>query len=67
MKIRPVTMKQLREYFKDYRSAFPDWAVEHDVVLARSEGPIKQHIAFEALRTGYTGPRTPWNSSSLLA
>jgi len=56
VKIKPMTKTQLVEYFRVYRDAFPDWRVEHDVVLVRSNGPIKQHIAFEALRAGSYRP-----------
>ena len=56
IKIKPLTKRQLAEYFSDYRAAFPDWTEEHDVVLTRSGGPIKQHIAFEALRGGAYRP-----------
>jgi hypothetical protein len=56
VKIQPLTKSQLVGYFNDYRSAFPDWEVEHDVVLARSDGPLKQRIAFEALRSGAYRP-----------
>jgi hypothetical protein len=54
--VKPLTKRQLIECFTDYRGAFPDWTVEHDVVLTRSEGPLKQHIAFEALRSGAYRP-----------
>jgi hypothetical protein len=56
IKITPLTKRQLIGYFKDYREAFPDWGVEHDVVLVRSHGPVKQHVAFEALRSGAYRP-----------
>lgn len=52
IKITPLTKRQLVGYFNDYRLAFPDWRVEHDVVLARSHGPVEQRISFEALRSG---------------
>ncbi len=56
VKIKPLTKQQLFEYFKVYRDAFPDWAVENDVVLVRRRGPIEQCIAFEALRDGAYRP-----------
>jgi hypothetical protein len=56
IKITPLTKRQLVGYFNDYRDAFPDWNVEHDVVFARSQGPVKQHVAFEALRSGAYRP-----------
>jgi len=56
VKIKPLTKQQLFEYFKVYRDAFPDWAVENEVVLVRLQGPIKQCIAFEALRGGAYRP-----------
>lgn len=56
IKIIPLTKRQLVGYFNDYRDAFPDWDVEHDVVLVRAHGLVKQHIAFEALRSGAYRP-----------
>jgi hypothetical protein len=56
IKITPLTKKQLIDYFHVYRAAFPDWVVEHDVVLTRVHGPLKQNIAFEALRSGAYRP-----------
>lgn len=56
VKIRPLTKAQLVGFFKDYRDAFPVWSVEHDVVLYRTLGPVKQIIAFEALRSGAYRP-----------
>jgi len=56
VKIKPLTKQQLAEFFNDYRGVFPDWAVEHDTGLVRVQGPIKQHIAFEALRDGAYRP-----------
>ena len=51
-----LTKAQLIGYFNDYRSEFPDWAVEHEVVLVRALGPIRQHIAFERLSIGAYRP-----------
>jgi hypothetical protein len=51
-KIVPMTKKQLIQCFKPYRESFPDWAVEHGVVLTRRNGPLKQLIVFRALRSG---------------
>lgn len=56
VKIKPLTKTELVRLFQDYRAAFADWSVEHDVVLVRSQGPLKQHIAFEALRSGAYRP-----------
>jgi len=56
VKIRPLTKQELTKYFSDYRREFPDWAVEHDVVLTRQQEPLKQRIAFEALRDGTYRP-----------
>ena len=56
IKITPLTKRQLVGYFNDYRLAFSDWRVEHDVVLARSHGPVEQRISFEALRSGAYRP-----------
>jgi hypothetical protein len=50
--IKPLTKAELIDYFQVYRKVFPDWTVEHQVVLVRACGPIRQHIAFEALRSG---------------
>lgn len=54
--IKPLTKKQLKVYFEDYRTAFPDWSVEHEVVLVRSRWPLVQRISFEALRSGAYRP-----------
>jgi len=56
VKIKPMTKRELADCFQVYRQAFPEWTVEHDVVLSRSNGPIKQYIAFEALRAGSYRP-----------
>src|SRR5262245_55979329 len=56
MQIKKLTRQQLKEFFTAYRSAFPDWSVEDEVVLARREGPLTQRIAFEALRDGAYRP-----------
>ncbi len=43
VKIKLITKAQLAEFFKGiYRDAFPDWHVEHDVVLVRSHIWIKR-------------------------
>jgi hypothetical protein len=54
--VYPLKKTELVQYFQVYRDAFPDWAVEHDVVLTRRQGPIRQYIAFEALRSGSYRP-----------
>lgn len=51
-----ISQSDLQRVFADYRSSFPDWRVEHEVVLARREGLIKQHITFEALQSGVYRP-----------
>lgn len=56
VRIKPLTEAQLIGFFRDYREAFPEWSAEHDVVLTRSLGPIKQVIALEALRSGAYRP-----------
>lgn len=56
VKIVPLTKKQLVAYFQPYRDALPDWAVEHDVMLTRTHGPLKQAIHFQALRSGAYRP-----------
>ena len=56
MSIKPLTKRELTKYFSDYRREFPDWAVKHDFVLVRHQGPIEQHIAFEGLRGGSYRP-----------
>lgn len=56
VRLKPLTRAQLVGFFKDYRDAFPEWSVERDVVLFRAVGPIKQVIAFEALRSGAYRP-----------
>ncbi len=52
MPIEPLKKSELVKYFQVYREAFPDWNVEHKVMLTRSLGPIAQHIDFQALRSG---------------
>lgn len=54
--MKRMTKAQLRGLFKDYRSAFPEWSVEHDIVLTRTLGPVKQNIGFQALRDGAYRP-----------
>ena len=56
VRIKPLTKAQLAGFFRDYRDAFPGWSVEADVVLSRALGPVKQVIAFEALRSGAYRP-----------
>ena len=56
IKITPMTKRQLIGFFNEYRGNFPGWDVEHDLVFVRSEGLVKQHIAFEALRSGAYRP-----------
>ena len=51
-----LTKKHLLDCFRNYREAFPDWAVEHDVVLSRVNGAVRQQIGFQALRTGAYRP-----------
>lgn len=47
---RPLTKKEMKELFEPYRQAFPDWEVEHDVMLTRKHGPLRQAIDFQCLR-----------------
>lgn len=54
--LKPLTKAQLVGFFRDYRDVFLEWSVEHDVVLFRTLGPVKQIIAFEALRSGSYRP-----------
>ena len=56
VKIVPITKKQLLECFKPYSAALSDWAVEHDVMLSRTHGALKQVIHFEALPSGVYRP-----------
>jgi len=56
VKMVPLTKKHLVEYLQPYREALPDWAVEHDVMLTRTHGPLKQVIHFQALRSGSYRP-----------
>lgn len=56
MPIEPLTKKQLLGYFQVYRDAFPDWKVEHGVMLRRCSGPISQVIDFQSLRYGAYRP-----------
>lgn len=56
VKFVPLTKQQLIACFQPYREAFLDWEVEHDTVLARARGPLKQTIYFQSLRTGAYRP-----------
>jgi hypothetical protein len=56
VQIKPLSKTQLVEYFNTYRDRFPDWAVEHEVTLTRMAWPIKQVVAFQALRSGAYRP-----------
>jgi len=51
-----MSESQLRKCFRDYRSAFEGWDVEHHTVLVQKQGPISQHIGFEALSIGSYRP-----------
>jgi hypothetical protein len=54
--MKPLTKKELREFFQVYQEAFPDWDVEHHVMLTRSAGPISQNIPFQSLSYGAYRP-----------
>lgn len=54
--MQELTKKELAAYFKVYRDAFPDWKVEHEVVLTRTAGPIAQFISFQGLSYGAYRP-----------
>ncbi len=56
MPMQELTKKELAAYFEVYRDAFPDWQVEHGVVLTRTLGPIAQNIAFQSLSYGAYRP-----------
>lgn len=56
MPIEPLTDRELVKYVRVYRDAFPDWNVEHKVVLTRTSGPISQQISFQSLRSGAYRP-----------
>lgn len=56
MRYARLTKKQLVGFFQPYREAFPDWSVEHDGMLTRMYGPLKQAIWLEALETGNYRP-----------
>jgi hypothetical protein len=56
LKIVRLTKRQLIEFLQPYREAFPDWAVGHDVMLTRSNGPLKQSINFQTLGSGAYRP-----------
>jgi hypothetical protein len=49
---KKMSKRQLIALFEDYRGAFPEWNVEHEVTLTRTAYPVKQCIAFEATRSG---------------
>jgi hypothetical protein len=53
---RRLTKRELAGFFGDYRRAFPDWDVQHDVVLVRADGLLQQRITFEALSSGAYRP-----------
>jgi hypothetical protein len=61
MKITPLTKKQLIDFFRVYRDAFPDWSVEHDVMLTRTHDPLRQSIDFQSLRSGAYRPSSAIN------
>ena len=48
---------QLGGVVKDYAALLPHWTMEHGASLARADEHVRQHICFDALRTG--GYR-PW-------
>lgn len=54
--LKPLTKAELKKYFNEYRDAFPDWFVKHQMLLARRTGPIEQHIYFQSLRWGAYRP-----------
>ena len=41
---QPLSKMELKSFFEPYRQAFPDWSVEHDLMLSRQNGPIRQGI-----------------------
>src|SRR5262249_8469251 len=52
----PMTQRKVKVYFEDYRKAFPDWEVKHNITLVRTNGPIEQCIAFQGLTAGSYRP-----------
>jgi hypothetical protein len=52
---RPLSRKELKQFFEPYRQAFPDWTVEHDVMLTRKQGPLRQGMFLH--RLGYAAYR----------
>lgn len=52
----PITRRQLVNCVADYQTAFPGWVVERGLTLTRNFGPVRQVIAFEALRSGAYRP-----------
>lgn len=54
--IRPLTKVQLSQIVSDYHAAFADWVLLPGVGFHRSAGLLRQHIGFEALRSGAYRP-----------
>lgn len=56
MPMKPLTKKELKEYFQVFRDAFADWEVDAPYSLSRTCGPITQVIGFQSLSSGAYRP-----------
>lgn len=56
MSVKSLTKKELEEYFRVYREAFPDWDADAPYALQRTCGPITQTIGFQSLSYGAYRP-----------
>ena len=56
MPMKPLTKKELKEYFQVYRDAFPEWEADVPYALSRTCGPVTQVIGFQILSGGLYRP-----------
>lgn len=56
MPMKPLTKKELKEYFQVYRDAFAEWEADVPYSLTRTCGPITQVIGFQSLSYGAYRP-----------
>jgi hypothetical protein len=56
MAMKPLSKRELDEFFQVYRDAFPEWEADAPYALSRSRGPITQVIGFESLSYGAYRP-----------
>jgi hypothetical protein len=51
-----MTRKQLKEVVSDYAETFGGWSLLDGTAFVREQGPVRQTVWFEALRTGAYRP-----------